>query len=89
MTSVSNAPSVDPHMVGNAFVQKYYTHLYEKPAEVYRFYLEESVLGRPGLDGGDMVSVKSLKVKFLLNPFVTIVVCLCCLLFIRQDLAGY
>lgn len=65
MTSVSNAPSVDPHMVGNAFVQKYYTHLYEKPAEVYRFYLEESVLGRPGLDGGDMVSVKSLKVKFL------------------------
>lgn len=61
MTSVSNAPSVDPHMVGNAFVQKYYTHLYEKPAEVYRFYLEESVLGRPGLDGGDMVSVKSLK----------------------------
>ncbi|KAF8117598.1 hypothetical protein N665_0009s0117 [Sinapis alba] len=60
MTPVSNAPSVDAHIVGNAFVQKYYNHLYEKPAEVYRFYLEESVLGRPGLDG-DMVSVKSLK----------------------------
>ncbi|KAG5394965.1 hypothetical protein IGI04_024928 [Brassica rapa subsp. trilocularis] len=60
MTPVSNAPSVDAQIVGNAFVQKYYTHLYEKPAEVYRFYLEESVLGRPGLDG-EMVSVKSLK----------------------------
>ncbi|CAH8387596.1 unnamed protein product [Eruca vesicaria subsp. sativa] len=60
MTPVSNAPSVDAQIVGNAFVQKYYTHLYEKPAEVYRFYLEESVLGRPGLDG-KMVSVKSLK----------------------------
>ena len=62
MTPVSNAPSVDAQIVGNAFVQKYYTHLYEKPAEVYRFYLEESVLGRPGLDG-EMVSVKSLKVS--------------------------
>ncbi|KAH0869587.1 hypothetical protein HID58_076609 [Brassica napus] len=60
MTPVSNAPSVDAQIVGNAFVQKYYTHLYEKPAEVYKFYLEESVLGRPGV-GGEMVSVKSLK----------------------------
>ncbi|KAJ0240394.1 Nuclear transport factor 2 [Hirschfeldia incana] len=62
MTPVSNAnaPSVDAQIVGNAFVQKYYTHLYEKPAEVYKFYLEESVLGRPGFDG-EMVSVKSLK----------------------------
>ncbi|KAF3591640.1 hypothetical protein DY000_02025167 [Brassica cretica] len=64
MTPVSNAPSVDAQIVGNAFVQKYYTHLYEKPAEVYKFYLEESVLGRPGV-GGEMVSVKSLKTKSL------------------------
>ena len=62
MTPVSNVPSVDAQIVGNAFVQKYYTHLYENPAEVYKFYLAESVLGRPGV-GGEMVSVKSLKVS--------------------------
>ncbi|ESQ35449.1 hypothetical protein EUTSA_v100077740mg, partial [Eutrema salsugineum] len=60
MALESNAPLVDPHIVGNAFVQKYYNHLYESPAEVHRFYLEDSVLGRPGSDG-EMVSVKSLK----------------------------
>ncbi|XP_010523494.1 PREDICTED: ras GTPase-activating protein-binding protein 2-like [Tarenaya hassleriana] len=61
MAAESNAPSsVDPHIVGNAFVQKYYNHLYESPAQVHRFYLEDSVLGRPGPDG-EMVSVKSLK----------------------------
>ncbi|KAL0737509.1 hypothetical protein Bca4012_013719 [Brassica carinata] len=60
MTPVSNVPSVDAHIVGNTFVQRYYPHLYENPAEGYKFYLEESVLGRPGPDG-EMVSVKSLK----------------------------
>lgn len=58
----SHAPLADPHIVGNAFVQKYYNHLYESPAQVHRFYLEDSVLGRPGSDG-EMVSVSSLKVK--------------------------
>ncbi|CAN7020477.1 hypothetical protein IGI04_021981 [Brassica rapa subsp. trilocularis] len=56
----SNAPLADPHIVGNAFVQKYYNHLYESPSQVHRFYLEDSVLGRPGPDG-EMVSVNSLK----------------------------
>ncbi|KAJ4868324.1 Nuclear transport factor 2 (NTF2) family protein with RNA binding (RRM-RBD-RNP motifs) domain [Raphanus sativus] len=56
----SHAPLADPHIVGNAFVQKYYNHLYESPAQVHRFYLEDSVLGRPGSDG-EMVSVSSLK----------------------------
>ncbi|CAG7868786.1 unnamed protein product [Brassica rapa] len=56
----SNAPLADPHIVGNAFVQKYYNHLYESPSQVHRFYLEDSVLGRPGSDG-EMVSVNSLK----------------------------
>ncbi|CAH2037872.1 unnamed protein product [Thlaspi arvense] len=60
MAVESNAPLVDPHIVGNAFVQKYYVHLYDSPAEMHRFYLEDSVLGRPGSDG-EMVSVKSLK----------------------------
>ncbi|XP_010425163.1 PREDICTED: putative G3BP-like protein [Camelina sativa] len=60
MTTESKAPLVDPGTVGNAFVQKYYTHLYESPAEVYKFYLENSGLLRPGLDG-EMVPIKSLK----------------------------
>ncbi|VVB04010.1 unnamed protein product [Arabis nemorensis] len=60
MTPESNAPSVDPHIVGNAFVQEYYNHLYESPANVHKFYHEGSVLGRPGLDGS-MVYVNSLK----------------------------
>ncbi|KAF8068515.1 hypothetical protein N665_1146s0009 [Sinapis alba] len=60
MAIESNAPLADPHIVGNAFVQKYYNHLYESPAQVHRFYLEDSVLGRPGSDG-EMVSVNSLK----------------------------
>ncbi|CAH2045585.1 unnamed protein product [Thlaspi arvense] len=60
MTPESKCSSMDPQIVGNAFVQKYYTHLYESPAEVHRFYLEKSVVGRPDL-ANEMVSVKSLK----------------------------
>nr|VDD42358.1 unnamed protein product [Brassica oleracea] len=60
MALESNAPLADPHIVGNAFVKKYYNHLYESPSQVHRFYLEDSVLGRPGSDG-EMVSVNSLK----------------------------
>ncbi|XP_013638584.1 PREDICTED: ras GTPase-activating protein-binding protein 2 isoform X2 [Brassica oleracea var. oleracea] len=51
MALESNAPLADPHIVGNAFVKKYYNHLYESPSQVHRFYLEDSVLGRPGSDG--------------------------------------
>lgn len=66
MAVESNPPLVDPHIVGNAFVQKYYIHLYESPSELHRFYLEDSVLGRPGSDG-EMVSVRSLKVSYNSN----------------------
>lgn len=70
MALESNAPLADPHIVGNAFVKKYYNHLYESPSQVHRFYLEDSVLGRPGSDG-EMVSVNSLKVKIqLLMMFI-------------------
>lgn len=62
MTPESNAPSVDPYIVGNAFVHEYYNHLYESPAKVHKFYHENSVLGRPGLDG-EMVYVNTLKVS--------------------------
>uniref|UniRef100_A0A1J3JX59 Putative G3BP-like protein n=1 Tax=Noccaea caerulescens TaxID=107243 RepID=A0A1J3JX59_NOCCA len=61
MTPESSAPpSVDPQILGKLFVQQYYNHLFESPSDVHKFYLEDSVLGRPGLDG-EMVSVKSLK----------------------------
>ncbi|CAA7049881.1 unnamed protein product [Microthlaspi erraticum] len=60
MTSESNAPSVEPTIIGNAFIIQYYNRLYESPSDVHKFYLEDSVLGRPGLDG-EMVSVESLK----------------------------
>ncbi|CAL9248776.1 unnamed protein product [Arabidopsis halleri] len=60
MTPESNAPSVDPQFVGNGFVQEYYNHLYESSSEVHKFYLEDSLISRPGLDG-EMVTIKSLK----------------------------
>ncbi|KAG7591564.1 RNA recognition motif domain [Arabidopsis thaliana x Arabidopsis arenosa] len=60
MALESNAPVVDPNTIGNSFVEQYYNLLYKSPAEVHQFYLDDSVLGRPGSDG-EMVSVKSLK----------------------------
>lgn len=63
MTPESSAPpSVDPQVLGKLFVEQYYNHLFDSPSDVHKFYLEDSVLGRPGLDG-EMVSVQSLKVK--------------------------
>ncbi|AEC05731.1 Nuclear transport factor 2 (NTF2) family protein with RNA binding (RRM-RBD-RNP motifs) domain-containing protein [Arabidopsis thaliana] len=60
MTPESNAPSVDPQFVGNGFVQEYYNHLYDSTSEVHKFYLEDSMISRPGLDG-EIVTIKSLK----------------------------
>ncbi|CAH8252224.1 unnamed protein product [Arabidopsis lyrata] len=60
MALESNAPVVDPNTIGNSFVEQYYNLLYKSPAVVHQFYLDDSVLGRPGADG-EMVSVKSLK----------------------------
>lgn len=60
MALESNAPVVDPNTIGNSFVEKYYNLLYKSPSQVHQFYLDDSVLGRPGSDG-EMVSVKSLK----------------------------
>lgn len=63
MALESNAPVVDPNTIGNSFVEQYYNLLYKSPALVHQFYLDDSVLGRPGSDG-EMVSVKSLKVSY-------------------------
>lgn len=40
-----------PQMVGNAFVEQYYSILHQQPHLVYRFYHETSVLSRPEEDG--------------------------------------
>ncbi|KAF7827970.1 ras GTPase-activating protein-binding protein 2-like [Senna tora] len=40
-----------PQMVGNAFVEQYYSILHQQPHLVHRFYHESSVLSRPEEDG--------------------------------------
>lgn len=48
--AVSDA-SPTPQMVGNAFVEQYYSILHQEPDQVHRFYHESSVLSRPEEDG--------------------------------------
>ncbi|CAJ1939730.1 unnamed protein product, partial [Sphenostylis stenocarpa] len=43
--------SPTPQMVGNAFVEQYYSILHQEPDQVHRFYHESSVLSRPEEDG--------------------------------------
>ncbi|OIV93345.1 hypothetical protein TanjilG_23281 [Lupinus angustifolius] len=43
--------SPTPQMVGNAFVEQYYSILHQNPDQVHRFYQESSVLSRPEEDG--------------------------------------
>ncbi|MED6180497.1 hypothetical protein PIB30_011014 [Stylosanthes scabra] len=43
--------SPTPQMVGNAFVEQYYSILHQDPAQVHRFYHDTSVLSRPEDDG--------------------------------------
>ncbi|XP_027346292.1 ras GTPase-activating protein-binding protein 1-like isoform X3 [Abrus precatorius] len=43
--------SPTPQMVGNAFVEQYYSILHQDPDQVHRFYHESSVLSRPEEDG--------------------------------------
>ncbi|XP_019445896.1 PREDICTED: ras GTPase-activating protein-binding protein 2-like isoform X1 [Lupinus angustifolius] len=40
-----------PQMVGNAFVEQYYSILHQNPDQVHKFYQESSVLSRPEEDG--------------------------------------
>ncbi|KAJ7953920.1 Ras GTPase-activating protein-binding protein 2-like [Quillaja saponaria] len=58
-TKIEDSP-VSPQVVGNAFVQQYYSLLNESPELVFRFYNESSVLSRPEPDG-DMKSVTTLQ----------------------------
>ncbi|TKY58943.1 putative G3BP protein [Spatholobus suberectus] len=43
--------SPTPQMVGNAFVEQYYSILHQEPDQVHKFYHESSVLSRPEEDG--------------------------------------
>ncbi|XP_022879398.1 ras GTPase-activating protein-binding protein 2-like isoform X1 [Olea europaea var. sylvestris] len=52
------APSAQ--VVGNAFVEQYYHILHHSPELVFRFYLDTSVLSRPGPDGV-MTTVTTMK----------------------------
>ncbi|XP_061360343.1 nuclear transport factor 2-like [Gastrolobium bilobum] len=49
MAASDAAPT--PQMVGNAFVEQYYSILHQGPDQVHRFYQEDSVLSRPEEDG--------------------------------------
>ncbi|KAL5723246.1 hypothetical protein ACHQM5_006665 [Ranunculus cassubicifolius] len=53
-----NPPSAQ--VVGNAFVEQYYHILHQSPELVFRFYMDSSVLSRPGPDG-NMVTVKTMQ----------------------------
>ncbi|GMY25838.1 putative G3BP-like protein [Fagus crenata] len=54
-------------MVGNAFVEQYYCILHQKPEDVHRFYLDSSVLTRPGPDGvmRSITTVQAINEKML------------------------
>ncbi|XWS23087.1 hypothetical protein CRYUN_Cryun29cG0091400 [Craigia yunnanensis] len=60
MTTQSDTSASDPQGIGNAFVQQFYTVLHNDPTQAYKFYLDLSVLSRPGPDGV-MKSVTSVK----------------------------
>ncbi|XP_004505358.1 nuclear transport factor 2 isoform X2 [Cicer arietinum] len=50
--AVSEAPQTPtPQMVGNAFVEQYYSILHQNPDQVHRFYHDSSVMSRPEEDG--------------------------------------
>jgi hypothetical protein len=44
-----NAPAPAPNIIGNSFVNQYYTVLHSSPAFLYRFYNEDSTLTIAGV----------------------------------------
>ncbi|KAG8097446.1 hypothetical protein GUJ93_ZPchr0013g36038 [Zizania palustris] len=47
----TSATPISPHVIGGAFVQQYYRILHETPDQVYKFYQDASVVGRPNSNG--------------------------------------
>ncbi|XP_038710357.1 nuclear transport factor 2-like isoform X2 [Tripterygium wilfordii] len=66
METQADSSSPAPQVVGNAFVQQYYSVLSESPELAHKFYEEASVLSRPEVNG-QMTSVTSMKV---INDFI-------------------
>lgn len=61
-----------PQMVGNAFVEQYYSILHQDPDQVHRFYHETSVLSRPEEDGTmTMVTTITVSASNGLNSVIT------------------
>lgn len=61
--AVSEAPQTPtPQMVGNAFVEQYYSILHQNPDQVHRFYHDSSVMSRPEEDG-TMITVTTTAVS--------------------------
>lgn len=54
-------------MVGNAFVERYYCILHQSPEAVHKFYIDSSVLTRPGPDGvmRSITTVQAINEKIL------------------------
>ncbi|XP_038706524.1 nuclear transport factor 2-like isoform X2 [Tripterygium wilfordii] len=61
METQADSSTLTPQVVGNAFVQQYYSILSQSPELAHKFYEEASVLSRPELNG-QMTSVTSMKV---------------------------
>jgi hypothetical protein len=57
--------------VGTVFTQQYYSILITSPEDSHKFYHDESILGRPGLDGG-MTSITTTRVSSLQHGSSTV-----------------
>ncbi|KAK9114447.1 hypothetical protein Syun_021244 [Stephania yunnanensis] len=71
MPTTSPTPAVGAQVVGNAFVEQYYHILHQSPELVYRFYLDSSVLSRPGEDGAmeSVTTMQAINEKILSMDF--------------------
>lgn len=58
---IDDSPVPSAQIVGNAFIQQFYVALHKSPELVHKFYLDSSVLSRPGADGA-MTSATTIQV---------------------------
>lgn len=61
-TQADSSSALSPEVVGNAFVEQYYSILCQSPDHVHRFYHEPSMLSRPDSSGA-MTLVTTIKVS--------------------------
>ncbi|KAJ0053885.1 hypothetical protein Pint_03169 [Pistacia integerrima] len=51
MAMQADSSALSPEVVGNAFVEQYYSILCQSPDNVHRFYQESNMLSRPDPSG--------------------------------------